>query len=176
MPAVAEGIVDQSNFLDAVYWELREKLQVLAKDYHRQTGNFLKLRSGVRTCAQQNALYAQGPAVTKARGCQSWHVVGRAVDLDPVTPQGTYRPDADYRALGASWKLMGGYWGGDITGLYDAGHFQWSPGLTIQGMCPNPDACTEYPIQTKSPWPKFYMIAGGIVLTAGVSTWLLMRR
>jgi len=58
-----------------------------------------------RTCAEQDAIYAQGRTapgniVTQARGCVSWHVLSRAIDVQPLRADGT--PDSSpeaYRAI-----------------------------------------------------------------------------
>lgn len=98
-----------------------------------------KITSGRRTCAEQNAIYAQGRTkpgaiVTRARGCQSWHVHGRAVDLLLPAAQ-----DADgYRRIGEMAERFGGKWGGRFG---DPGHLEYHPGLTIEQVCPDPDRC-----------------------------------
>lgn len=91
------------------------------------------IRSGIRSEATQNALYAQGRTtdglvVTNARGCMSWHVQGRAVDLSGLTVE-------ELREVAVWWKKRGGHWGGDFTGFFDPGHFEWHPGLTIEDVC-----------------------------------------
>jgi hypothetical protein len=105
----------------------------------------LAVTSGKRTCAYQDSLYAQGrtapgPIVTYARGCNSWHVVGRAVDvLIKAGPQ-------DYADLGAYWQSLGGVWGGAFSGqaaaLHDVGHFEYHPGLRYASeVCVDPAHC-----------------------------------
>lgn len=49
----------------------------------------IRVTQGLRTIAEQNALYAQGRTepgkiVTHAAGCSSWHVLGCAVDVAPM--------------------------------------------------------------------------------------------
>jgi hypothetical protein len=114
-------------------------------------GMTLKIRSGRRTCAQQAEQYAIGrqpgdtrAIVTKAKGCQSWHVQGRAVDIDIVGGP------KDYARLGAIWKSFGGKWGGDFPPPLntDVGHLEFHPGLTSQQACPDPDNCVDTPIVT----------------------------
>lgn len=71
-----------------------------------------------RTCAMQNGL---NPAATGASGCQSWHVLGRALDVQ-LSP---WSYDA-YEALGQWWEARGGFWGGRWTQfgtMGDTGHF-----------------------------------------------------
>lgn len=112
-----------------------------------------------RTCAEQNAIYAQGrtkpgPVVTQARGCMSWHVVGRAMDLN----LGSTAKGSDYAALGKAWVAMGGKWGGDFG---DPGHFEYHPGMVIESVCPNPDDC-----RNTLP-PVFYGFPGLALKSAG---------
>lgn len=107
-----------------------------------------QLTSTRRTCDKQNALYAQGRKtpgniVTGARGCRSWHVVGRAFDV--LVDSSAIE---DYRTLGAIWKEWGGVWGGDFS-IGDFGHFEWHPGLSINEVCPNPDRCKDVGIQQR---------------------------
>ncbi|MGH7605583.1 MAG: hypothetical protein ACRENK_16510 [Gemmatimonadaceae bacterium] len=70
----------------------------------------------LRTCADQ-AVAGTVP--------RSWHVLGRALDLQlqGVDP---------YRRLGEWWEAHGGTWGGRWTDSYgptgDFEHFQWSDG------------------------------------------------
>lgn len=125
----------------------RQMVLRLLREADRGGVDVLSIDSGLRSCAQQNALLegggADGQMVTQARGCQSWHVLGRAVDLrlSGGVP--------DYEALGNLWKSWGGLWGGDFS-FHDYGHFEWHPGLTIGGTCPTgTERCDEGP-----PWPE----------------------
>jgi hypothetical protein len=115
-----------------------------------EQGITVRVRSTRRTCAQQNGLYAIGRSegdtrkvVTKARGCISWHVAGRAIDVDMLT--GTFHQ------LGALAKSMGWKWGGDFPGFPDWGHFEWHPNLTIEQNCPDPSRCTDTDVDTTMP-------------------------
>lgn len=109
----------------------------------RRFGVTPTINSDLRTCAQQNSLFDQGRStggriVTNARGCISWHVLGRAVDIH-VPNFG----EAEYTELGRFWERLGGFWGGRIAGLDDFGHFEWHPGVSINQVCPNPDSCSS---------------------------------
>lgn len=77
-----------------------------------------KIGDALRTCADQQA---SGGKVKE----RSWHVLGRAIDLE------LHGVDA-YRRLGEYWESIGGTWGGRWTDLYppdgDFQHFQWSGG------------------------------------------------
>ena len=96
-----------------------------------------QITTSIRTCEQQAAI---APGATFARGCMSWHVLGRAMDLE-LEP-GTC---ASYTELGEFWESIGGVWGGRWTerfpGCGDAGHFEYHPGLAIEAVCFDPDQC-----------------------------------
>jgi D-alanyl-D-alanine carboxypeptidase len=92
------------------------------------------IQSTARTCAEQNALFAQGPTVTKVQGCRSWHVMGRAVDVHIGSEN-----CADYVELATFWKELGGRWGGDFPGFPDCVHFELPhPTKTLAELCPDP--------------------------------------
>ncbi len=99
-----------------------------------------KIRSTRRTCAEQAEQYAIGrgtnddrQVVTHARGCQSFHTLGRAIDFTLI---GT-----SYDVLGQIAEDGGWKWGGRFAGFPDVGHVEWHPGMTIEQLCPNPDDC-----------------------------------
>jgi hypothetical protein len=99
--------------------------------------------SGLRTCSEQSAIYATnqpGKKVTGARGCRSWHVWGRAVDVlirDPEDPK-KFLPGSSHRytEMADIAKELGFKWGGD-WGWGDVGHFEYHPGLSINDVCPD---------------------------------------
>lgn len=161
-------IDDPVNYLSTLDWRARAMIKRLAKDYARKTKKNLRIRSGRRTCAEQNALFAQGGTVTGAKGCKSWHVTGRAVDLDPIDPRtGEVFPgnSDEYRTLGALWKKLGGIWGGDFSNIYDPGHFEWHPGSVIEDVCPDTLPCENLRVQKSVPT---YLIISGAILTVTV--------
>jgi hypothetical protein len=117
--------------------------------YAQKMGVNVTLIAGARrTCAQQNADYAEGrdtpgPIVTEVRGCKSWHVWGRAVDLH------IDGPISDYRILGDEWKRWGGIWGGDFS-FDDFGHFEWHPDVPhVSDLCPTGTECPD----PNTAWP-----------------------
>jgi len=92
-----------------------------------------RVTQGLRSWTEQNALYAQGRTipgaiVTNAKGGESWHNYGVAVDLvpmDQIPPQ----PDWDishpvWQRMIAVGKSLGLYSGSDFTCLKDFPHFQ----------------------------------------------------
>jgi peptidoglycan L-alanyl-D-glutamate endopeptidase CwlK len=113
----------------------------------------------LRTIEEQNALYAQGRTklfdasgrrlgiVTKAKGGQSWHQYGLAIDIvllvdrnnDGVFESASWETKTDFDGDGqADWREVvkifkdaGWVWGGDWK-FVDAPHFEKTFGLTHQ--------------------------------------------
>lgn len=91
-----------------------------------------RIVQGLRTIEEQNTLYAQGRTkpgniVTNAKGGQSWHNRGVAVDIAFINPDGS----VDFNVSEALAKLgeeAGLEWGGRWTSFQDKPHFQL-PGL-----------------------------------------------
>ena len=142
---------------------MSKSLDDLTPDTKRVAEHFLALAaarginvrvvSTLRTCAEQNAIYAQnepGKVVTGASGCRSWHTWGRAFDVlieDESMPDGIVWDGSDHRydELGDIGKQLGMIWGGTFSWGRDAGHFEYHPGMSIDDVCPDPDpvACDE---------------------------------
>lgn len=97
----------------------------------------VRVVQGLRTFAEQDALYAQGRTkpgnrVTNARGGQSNHNYGLAVDLCPFKGgQPDWNDTKTFKAIGAAAKALGLEWGGDWKKMVDMPHVQL-PGLTIK--------------------------------------------
>lgn len=106
-----------------------------------------------RSIAEQDALFAQGrngdkrPRVTNARGGQSYHNYGLAVDivlLQDRDGNGSYETAswdnkidfdkdgmADWQEVVAVFKMYGWEWGGDWRNFPDTPHFQKTFGKTV---------------------------------------------
>ena len=74
--------------LGEVMPELAEKIRQVALQLSVENIT-IRVTQGLRTVAEQNALYAigrtqPGREVTNAQGCESWHVLGCAVDVAPM--------------------------------------------------------------------------------------------
>jgi peptidoglycan L-alanyl-D-glutamate endopeptidase CwlK len=97
-----------------------------------QAGITIKVISGTRTYAEQDALYAKGrtapgPKVTNARGGYSNHNFGIAFDIG-IFEGNSYIPESPlYRKVGQLGKLLGLLWGGDWTSFKDEPHFEYNP-------------------------------------------------
>lgn len=95
-------------------------------------GILIKIISGTRTYAEQDALYAKGrtalgPKVTNARGGFSNHNFGIAFDIG-VFRDGDYLEDGpEYAKVGQLGRAIGLKWGGDWDGFKDEPHFEYNP-------------------------------------------------
>ncbi|MEK5417328.1 MULTISPECIES: M15 family metallopeptidase [Paenibacillus] len=105
------------------------------------------ITQGLRTIAEQDALYAQGRTksgsiVTNAKGGYSYHNFGLAVDFALLLPNGSsvsWDMNRDYNGNNIKdWievveeaKKLGFDWGGDWTSFKDYPHFQMVFGLTL---------------------------------------------
>lgn len=97
------------------------------------------ITQGLRTWQEQDALYGQGRTspgkkVTNARGGQSYHNFGLAVDFVPVDAIGK----ADWNVGHPAWSIVVGIakqhnleWGGDWVSFKDFPHLQVTAGLTL---------------------------------------------
>lgn len=102
-------------------------------------GITIKIISGLRTYAEQDALYAQGRTtegkiVTNAKGGESNHNFGIAFDVG-VFESNKYLPDSPkYKAVGVLGAELGLDWGGNWKTIEDQPHFQlrpnWATGLS----------------------------------------------
>lgn len=103
----------------------------------------IRIISGLRTYAEQDALYAQGRTapgsiVTNARAGHSNHNFGIAFDIG-VFEGNQYLPDSSkYKAVGALGMDLGLEWGGSWKTIVDQPHFQlrpaWARELTERQM------------------------------------------
>jgi len=107
----------------------------------------VRIISGTRTFAEQDALYAKGrtapgPKVTNAKGGQSNHNFGIAVDLG-IFQGGSYLDETDsakatrvHRAIAEAVKAAGLpiEWGGDWKSFPDIPHHQHKTGLSMAEM------------------------------------------
>ncbi|MEY4564038.1 MAG: Peptidoglycan L-alanyl-D-glutamate endopeptidase CwlK precursor [Pseudomonadota bacterium] len=101
-----------------------------------QNGIQIKVISGLRSFAEQDALYAKGrttagPKVTNARAGHSNHNFGMAFDVG-VFERSAYVPDSPkYKAVGALGMDLGLEWGGSWTTIVDQPHFQLRPAWAV---------------------------------------------
>jgi len=99
-------------------------------------GITIEVVQGLRTFAEQDALFAQGrtkpgQVVTQARGGQSNHNYGLAVDLCPfVDGKPQWNDNQGFIRIGAEAVKQGLQWGGDWKKFIDKPHVQIG-GLTV---------------------------------------------
>ncbi|SHJ45418.1 peptidoglycan L-alanyl-D-glutamate endopeptidase CwlK [Aquimarina spongiae] len=113
----------------AVQAKARKFLNLAAKE-----GIYLRVTDGIRTFAEQEAIYAQGRTkpgeiVTDARGGQSYHNYGLAIDVVPMV-NGQPNYDDDYIRISQIGKSLGFTWGGHFRRT-DKPHFHLSFGFRI---------------------------------------------
>ena len=112
-----------------------------AADQLAGNGTYLLVVSGLRTAAEQDALYAQGRngaaghIVTNARAGFSMHNYGLAVDIVPYLSGQTGQLNWDantpqFRAMVAALEGQGLVWGGEWKSFPDNDHFQM-PGVPV---------------------------------------------
>lgn len=107
------------------------------------------ITDGFRSIEEQDALYEQGRStegsvVTNARGGDSYHNYGLAVDFALITRQGDVVWDMNYDGNGngiSDWmevvelaKQLGFTWGGDWASFPDYPHLQMDFGLSIRDL------------------------------------------
>ncbi|UQZ32839.1 hypothetical protein C2I18_04250 [Paenibacillus sp. PK3_47] len=122
--------------------------KLIERSYAR--GVPIVITQGMRSIAEQNALYAQGrtkkgPIVTNAKGGSSYHNYGLAFDFALLLPDGTSLSwdmsrdgdkdgAADWQEVVQEARKLGFEWGGDWTSFKDYPHFQMTFGLTTEQL------------------------------------------
>jgi peptidoglycan LD-endopeptidase CwlK len=115
---------------------LLPEVQALARALVHQSAQMgiqIKILSGLRTYAEQDALYAQGrngdtrKKVTNARGGHSNHNFGIAFDVGVFEGSKYLTESAKYKAVGALGQQLGLEWGGNWKTIVDEPHFQLRP-------------------------------------------------
>src|SRR5919206_4540112 len=122
--------------LDKVHPALATRIQALL-DTLAQNGLQVEVVQGLRTFAEQDGLFAQGRTkpgmvVTRARGGQSNHNYGLAVDLVPFNngQPNWNAPLGVWTTIGREAEKLGLEWGGDWRKFVDKPHVQL-PGLSV---------------------------------------------
>lgn len=116
--------------LDKVHPELKKRVTQLLGNLAGQSLD-VRVVQGLRTFAEQDVLFAKRPRVTKARGGQSNHNYGLAVDLCPFKAGKPDWNDSDaFNTIGREAKKLGLEWGGDWK-FVDKPHVQLN-GMSIK--------------------------------------------
>lgn len=111
--------------------EVARKTRHVIRELHGK-GIYVGVAQGFRSYREQEALYAQGrttpgAVVTNARGGQSNHNRGIAVDLFRYTNDGTraiFDIDEPFKQIVTAMKEQGFSWGGDWVTFQDYPHFE----------------------------------------------------
>jgi len=118
---------------------VKEKvLDIIEKAYSE--GIYVLITDGYRSYAEQDELYAQGRTkpgsiVTNAKGGQSNHNFGIAVDFCLTNKEGTaayWTVNAQWKRVAAIAKSMGFEWGGDWTSFKDNPHLEYTGKITVE--------------------------------------------
>lgn len=122
--------------LSKVHPELAKRVERTI-DALAAAGLEVRVVQGLRTYEEQNLLYAQGrlrkgPKVTNAKGGQSNHNFGLAVDLCPFDDgQPDWENAHAFALIGEAGKTQHLEWGGDWHSFPDRPHLQLHAGLDI---------------------------------------------
>jgi hypothetical protein len=127
MPASGELGANNQRLLK-VHPSLAEKAAAIIALAARE-GFILQVSQGLRTFEEQNALFAKGRSragqiVTNARGGQSMHNFGLAVDFVFITNGKPDWNDALYKNIGRWAEAVGLEWGGNWQRFTDFPHVQ----------------------------------------------------
>lgn len=141
-PAVSRPFVDVSARRLATVHPLLADRGVRLLGQCAAAGLALMVTQGLRSMAEQDALFAQGRTapgriVTNARAGHSYHNFGLAFDvlvLDAMGKADWDTANPGWRLAGQVGKSLGLEWGGDWNDFPDLPHFQLTGGLSL-GRC-----------------------------------------
>jgi len=132
--------------IDTLHPLIREEVRQLVDKINTSvlTSNVkMVVTCGLRTFDEQNALYAQKPKVTNAKGGQSLHNYGFAFDFCLAVGGKTIWDVAkdfdgdkvpDWMEVVKVFKAAGYTWGGDFRSITDRPHFEKTFGHTWQQL------------------------------------------
>lgn len=112
-PKVRQEVIDAISEVEA-FWPV---------------GTCVRIVQGLRTIAEQDALYAQGrtkpgPIVTKAKGGSSFHNFGLAIDGVIMVGKDIVWDHPLWPEVVAAFKAKGWGWGGDFKSIVDKPHLE----------------------------------------------------
>jgi peptidoglycan L-alanyl-D-glutamate endopeptidase CwlK len=123
-------LISERN-IEKLHPKVRNKATEFINKVEKELGIKLRVTSTLRTYAEQDKLYAQGRTtkggiVTNAKGGQSNHNFGTALDVVPiVNGQADWKTTADtWNKIGTVGKSLGFEWGGDWKSFVDKPHFE----------------------------------------------------
>lgn len=119
---------------------VERQAEMVIKEMAKQ-GHHVRIVDGFRSVEKQDELYAQGrtesgPIVTQAKGGESFHNYGVAVDFVFVK-EGYNASTSKWQLLGDIGKKHGFVWGGDWTTFIDRPHFEMLQGYNLKDFQKN---------------------------------------
>jgi len=127
--AVGSVSANSEKRLDKVHPKLAQAVTAVINSL-AAAGLKVEVTQGLRTFAEQDALFAQGRTkpgkkVTRAKGGQSKHNYGLAVDLCPfIGTEPQWKDEKGFDRIGAAAKKQGLKWGGDWPTFPDRPHVE----------------------------------------------------
>ena len=130
-----------NNRIEKLHPKIRCAVKNFINQVESEMGIKLRVIQGLRTYAEQNALYAQGRTtagsiVTKAKGGQSNHNFGLAIDVAEIkngkidwSEQEKILPKI--APIGKKWGFS---WGGDWKSIIDKPHFEMTFGKSLSEL------------------------------------------
>lgn len=124
--------------IEKLHPKVRDKAREFVNKVEKDLGIKVRVTSTLRTYEEQNALYAKGRTtaggiVTNAKGGQSNHNFGTALDIVPIVDG-----KADWKTTADTWskiakvgKEIGFSWGGDWKSFTDKPHFEMTFGNSL---------------------------------------------
>ena len=131
----SEAIAEVDSRSEKTIASLLPEVQPIARALVQKaalSGIKIKVISGLRTYAEQDALYAQGRTkpgniVTNAKGGYSNHNFGIAFDIGVFEGSQYLGESSKYQAVGVLGMDLGLEWGGNWKTIVDQPHFQLRP-------------------------------------------------
>ena len=143
-------LVDKPSMekINKLHPKVRQEVMQIVQEINTLLSGRSKVRiaQGLRTFAEQDALFKQRPKVTNARGGQSIHNYGLAFDFALMYDKdgnGTYEVlswdtikdfdrdgKADWMEVVNAFKALGFTWGGDFKSISDSPHLEKNFGRT----------------------------------------------
>ncbi|MDM5321214.1 M15 family metallopeptidase [Bacillus altitudinis] len=135
-----QTLIDRSirNMGAGIHSVVKESAIEMIKQAYKE-GIYVQITSGYRSFAEQNKLYAQGRTapgkiVTNAKGGQSNHNYGLAIDYVLLSADGKkalWTVNEKWRRVAQIGKSLGFSWGGDWKSFKDYPHLEMMGSLTL---------------------------------------------
>lgn len=138
-----QTLIDRSirNMGAGINSVVKESAIEMIKQAYKE-GIYVQITSGYRSFAEQNKLYAQGRTapgkiVTNAKGGQSNHNYGLAIDYVLLSADGKkalWTVNEKWRRVAQIGKSLGFSWGGDWKSFKDYPHLEMMGSLTLSQL------------------------------------------